>query len=293
MARLTVADMIDAVTDFIPSIAQAKIVRASNYVLQRIHVETSIPEYSTVTTKAKVTTGTVSVAQDSTTATFSSAVLSTSDPFHLVQIEGDSAWFPLTPSSTTVGALASKWAVATDADATYTLVYPSISFPRGVHQVTRIWRESLGDIVYAADRGSDFQAFTGSITGTPTTWSPYAHDSASASPDDDLLRILLTPAPESREVLMYSFVRRPTLLTPGGATSQAYPVPEFWTPTLVAGTLFWLWDQRDKQDRSAYWLSEYNREFSRVRGTLNQSAVVRGRAMTRTLTTFPAQPTQG
>lgn len=276
MARLLVSDLVDEITDTLPSAATVKIVRAANKVILRIFNEVSLPEYGTFTTRVKITSGTVAVTQDSTTATFSGTPLLTTDPFQIVQIEGDDAWFTLTPSSTSVGALGSKWAAATDATATYTLVFPTVSFPKEVGSILRIWRDGERDLKFAADRGSiEGFAFL-NVTGAPQYFSPYLHDSASAAPSDDLLRYILTPAPESREVLSYSFKRRPTLLVQTGGTllTQAVPLPDAWNETIVAGTQFWMWDQRDKQERSKYWRGMYEDAFMRAKASLNPGAVV-------------------
>lgn len=287
MPLKTVAELLDDLCDHIPSGAQAKVVRAANLVIHRIYAETTIPEYSTFTTKAKVTTGTVSVTQDSTGAEFSGTPLSTSDPIVLIQIDGDAQWFAMSITDTNTGVLSSAWAAANNATATYTMVYPAISFPRAVGEILRIWREGEQDVKFCADRGSEW--LSNAVAGTPIRWSPYIHDSASATPNDDLLRILLTPAPESRLVYQIAYKRRPTLLSPSGATTQTIPLPDVWNECVVAGTLFFLWDQRDQQDRSDFWRAEYERVFQRTRGTLLPAASVSPRTR-RHLTVFSPLP---
>lgn len=287
MALMTVENLVDEVTAFVPSAATPKIVRLANAVIRRIYAEITIPSVSTFTTKAKVTTGTVHVIQDSTAAEFSGTPLSTSDPFHLIQIEGDAQWFVIVPSDTNTGALSSAWAAATDTTATYTIVYPAVSFPANVGEILRIWREGEPDLKFCGDRGSEW--LTGSVAGTAQRWSPYLHDSAAANPNDDLLRILLTPAPEVREVWQYAFRRRQTYLSPSGATSQTIPLPDVWNECIVAGILSFLWDQRDEEDRSAYWRNEYERVFQRTRGTLLPAASVTPKAR-RNLTVFSGNP---
>lgn len=287
MALKTIADLQDELSDAIPSAAQEKIVRACNKVVRRIYGAVSFPEYGTVTTKAKVTTGTVAVTQDATTAEFSGTPLSTSNPIALIQIDGDSQWFKLTVIDNNSGTLSSAWAQANNATATYTIVYPAVSFPAAVGEILRIWREGEQDIKFCADRGSEW--LTGSVTGTPMRWSPYIHDSAATTPNDDLLRILLTPAPEVREVLQVAYRRRQTLLTPGGATSQTIPLPDIWWECVVAGVLFFLWDQRDQQDRSAFWRAEYEAVFRRTLGMLLPAAAVTPKVR-RHLTVYSPNP---
>lgn len=275
MSSLLLSDLIDECQDVKAAYPQAKVVRAANKVFRRVGNETYQPTYSTFTTKAKVTTGTVAVTQDSTTATFSSAVLSTSDPMCLVQIEGEGQWFLLTPSSTTVGALSSKWAAATDAAATYALVYPSISFPAAVGEVLRIWREGLDELKFAADRGSP--DVSGWSLGTPAWWSPYARDSSSAAPNDDLRRILLSPAPETRQVWEYAYRPRMTLWTAGGATTQACPLGELWDETVIAGTLCGVYEVRDGIAAAQAKRAEYENAYRRARATIAPAASVKPR----------------
>lgn len=292
MALLTLAELIDECQDVKATLPQAKIVRAANKVIRRIHAETTIPQYSTFTTRAKVTTGTVSVTQDSTTATFSSAVLATSDPIDLVQIEGETAWFLVTPGSTTVGTLSSMWPAATDATATYTLVRPTVSFPRAVAEILRIWRPGLEDLDYAPDRGGDEVERLASVTGTPVRWSPYIHDAATASPNDDLLRIILDPAPESRETWMYSYRSRPALLTPGGATTQTIPLPDVWNEAVIAGTLCGAYEVRDGLAAAGAKRSEYEAIVKRIKGSLLPAAVVKPGVHRRNLTAYSPRPTE-
>lgn len=274
MALLTLANLIDEAQDVHTTIPQAKVVRALNKVLRRIYAETTQPEYTTFTTLPKVTTGTVAVTIDSTAVTFSSAVLSSTNPLMLLQIEGSAAWFVLTYASTTTGTLSSKWAEATDAAATYTLVFPAVSLPFAVGSVLRIWREGLGDIEYAGDRGSDDSSLTTSVTGTPTRWSYYLHDSASANPNDDLLRVLLTPAPETREVFNLTYTRRPTLLSAGGATTQTIPLPDVWNEAVIAGTLAYVHEIRGNNDMAAAKFRFFDRLLKQTKGDTNRAGVV-------------------
>lgn len=274
--RLLGSDLVNLVTDAIPSASTAKIMRAANLVLLRVHNELTLPEYGTFTTRAKVTTGTVSVAAGSTTAEFSGTPIATTDPFSLIQIEGDDAWFTLTPVDTNTGTLGSAWATTTDATATYTLVFPTVSFPKAVGGVLRIWRDGEADLFFAGDRGAAFAPAALGPTGTPTYWSPYLHDSAAASPSDDLVRLLLSPAPESAEVLSYSYRRRPTLLVESGGTvlTQAVPLPDAYNEVVYAGILFWFWNQRDRGGQGEYWRGVYENAFRRVKGYVQPSTMV-------------------
>lgn len=288
MSRLTLASLIDEIGDEIPDVAQAKVVRAANKVLQRIHSETNVMDTSTFTTRAKTTTGTVSATQDSTSLTFSGTPLASTDPYMLIQIEGDDAWFTLTYASTSTGTLSSKWAEATNATATYTIVYPTVSFPQTVGQVHRIWAQGLPDLTKIGDRGEGGDNRLG-FTGRPEEWYYFGLDTASASPNDELLRIGLRPAPEQRWVFHYTFSKRPTLLDPAGATTQTFPLQDFWNEVIVAGTYSWLWSGRDHPERAGYWLGEYERAIMRVKGQVNKSGTVSPRPFLQTRRSIAVQ----
>ena len=72
----------------------------------------------------------------------------------------------------------------------------------------------------------------------------------------DTLRYQLAPAPDIAYVLEYSFKRRKTYFTVSdGATTS--DLPSIYDDALFYGTLWQVWDQEDKQDRSAYWYGMY------------------------------------
>ena len=81
------------------------------------------------------------------TRAFSSGVLGSTDPLALVQVSGDSAWFTVTRNTAdTDGLLSSAWAEATDGTATYSLVYPFISFSAGIGEILKIQRYGVADL---------------------------------------------------------------------------------------------------------------------------------------------------
>jgi hypothetical protein len=260
MALLTLANLLNAVLDEIPGKEQAPIVRAANKVVRRIQSEHVSPVRSTFTTKAPVTTGTVAVTQDSTTVTFSSSILSATDPVMLLQVDGDSTWFVMTYASGTGGVLSSKWAEASDATATYTLVYPTVSFPAAVGQVTQIQQAGYQPLPFRMGESCPY------TTGTPSSWSPYTHDAAAAAPSDDLLRYFLNPAPDQRLVFQFWYKPRTTFLDPGGATSQVIPLPDVWEEAVVQGTLYWLWQQEDTREKALLHHRLYEDALARSRG---------------------------
>lgn len=285
MALLTVADLLDDVLDEIPGKEQQPLIRAVNKVIRRLHTEIVQPERSTFTTKAKTTTGTVSVTQDSTAVTFSSGVLSASDPLRLVQIEGDSTWFLLTRNAAdTAGVLSSAWGEATDATATFTIVYPCITFPSAVGEILRIKRFAEFELEF------DHAGPVPASVGRPLTWGPYVHDSTSASPDDDKLRIFLNPAPEDRLVYSYWYKQRTTFLDPDGATTQTIPFSDLWYEAIVQGVLFHVWKQEAQSEKALLARGLYEDALSRARGSALPGAIIPPRRMRRSLTAWEERP---
>ena len=265
MALLTLAKLLDEVRDEIPNKEQAPIVRAANKVLRRLQTECLLPQRSTITTKAATTTGTVSVTADSTTATFSSGVLSTSDPLRLVQIDGDSTWFTVTRNAAdTAGVLSSAWAEATNATATYKIIYPTLSFPAAVGELLSIWHAGEEPLRFAMNE-TDVQWQT--TVGQPCFWSPLLYDDAAADPNNDLLRIRLHPPTDER--IVYSFLYRPrtTFIDTAGATTQTVSIPDLWTEAVVSGTLFFLWKQEANNEKALLHSALYEAAIARARGS--------------------------
>jgi hypothetical protein len=277
MAQMSAADLIDYVRDHIPDKNQQKILRAANMVIQRIYGEVGQVERSTFTTKAPITTGTVSATQENTAVTFSSAVLGSTFPMMYLKIEGDSTWYTLTYVNTTSGTLSSAFAGDTGAALTYTLAFPVISFPTNVQQVLSIWQETFAPLRFAATERTPGLAErrTELATGRPEYYAPYLFDSSGTTPNDEKLRVILSPAPDDIYAFTYAYKRRPSLLTPGGATSQTLLLPDFFNEAIMAGTLFHCWDQEDAQERSQYWLGLYEAAWRRAMAQVNVSAVTR------------------
>lgn len=277
MALLTVTNLIDEVLAEIPSKETVNIVRAINKVTRRIYTELIEPTRSTFTTKVAIDTGTVSVTQDSTVATFSSGVVLAADPFRIVQIDGEQAWFTLTRGAgDTIGALSSKWPAATNATATYKIAYPTVSFPTAVGEILSVWREGFEPLQFSAD--SRLTTILPQVTsGIPTNISPFFHDEATASPSDDLRRMFLTPVPLVRMVYSYTYKPRFTFLDPAGSVNQTIPLPDIWYESIVAGTLFWLWKQEDALTRIGPQQTIYEAALMRARGANLPNAVIRPR----------------
>jgi len=269
MALLTLAELIDDIRDEIPGKEQAPIVRAANKVIRRIHTEHIRPSRGTFTTMAAVTSGTVAVTRDSTTATFSGSVVLAADPVRLVQISGDQIWFTLTRGAAdTDGVLSSKWAQATDATATYTIVYPTISFPAGVGEILGIQYVDGEQLEFSA--GGQFPQ----TSGVPQSWSPFATDSDAASPSDDLERILLNPGPQERHTYSYWYKPRSTFIATDAATTATIPFSNRWYEAIVQGALSFLWKQEGDATKAMISASLYELAMRRARGADMPAAII-------------------
>jgi hypothetical protein len=270
MALMTLATLLRIVRHEIPGKDQPSVVDAVNMVIRRVHTDTVEPQRTTFTTKAQATTGTVAIAQDATLATFTglATALAATDPLTLVQIDGDSTWFPLTYASASTGNLSSKWAEATVAAATFTLVYPTASFPNTVGEVLNIFRGS-DKLAFRPGGGCPWGV------GSPMSWSPYRHDEASAAPSDDLTRVWLDPAPTDRQALVLEYRPRTPAIATDAATTVTIPFTDLWEEAIVEATLEILWGQEsDGKTRVALKHARAENALARARGGADPAGVI-------------------
>lgn len=270
MALMTLATLLRRVQAELPGKEQAPVVDALNEVVRRVHLETVEPQRTTFTTKAKAVTGTVAATQDSTLVTFTglAAALAATDPVTLVQIDGEGTWFPLTYASASTGNLSSKWPQATVAAATFTLVYPTASLPNAVGEILGIERPGY-KLGFRAGGGCPWQV------GSPSTWSPYRHDEAAASPSDDLTRVWLDPAPSDRQAYSVEYRPRTPEIAIDAATSVTIPFTDMWSRAIVEATLEILWSQEsDGKSRVAMKHGLAEAEMARARGGADPAGVI-------------------
>lgn len=285
MARMTLADMLDEIRDEIPGKEQAPIVRGLNKVIRRIQTELVEPVRSTFTTRAEVTTGTVDVNQDSVTVTFSSGVLGASDPLAIVQISGNSTWFVVTRNGAdTDGILSSTWPEATNATATFTLVYPLVTLDSAVGEITSVKRFGEQALVYKASGGVPY------TIGQPLWYSPYSIDTSSAAPDDDRTRIYLGPAPTTREAYTYWYRERTPFLDPAAATTVTIPFTDLWRESVVQGVLYFMWKQEGDMAKAGMAQALYESSVARARGASQPAAVIQPRNVTGGLYAYEDRP---
>lgn len=274
MSQPTLLTVRDFVRDYIPDVPIAKLVRKLNVILEEVFEEIAQIEWSTVTTKAQVTTGAVNAANGSTAVTFSSAVLTfpNTDSLILVQIAGSNAWYTVTPSSTTVGALSSAFEGVTGAALTFTIVYPVVVFPAAVGEVLSMQRLGYPMLAYAQRENAPFRLQM-EIIGQPLYYGPYLFD-ATATPDD-AHRLLLTPFPDATYTYNYSYLKRPTLLAITDATTTKLAIPSSFARAVEFGTLALCWSQEDGGVRFGEWWGRYQKALQQTRANANTSVTPR------------------
>ena len=270
MALLTLADVLNECADEIPgkAVQQAQIVRALNKVLRRIQTEFVEPTRMTFTTRVATTSGTVNATQDSTAVTFSGTPLLSTDPLMLIQIQGESTFFILTYASTSTGTLSSKWAQATNATATYTIVYPTVSFPATVGEVVRVQQYGYEPLNFRLGGTCPW------LTGIPTSWSPYYHDEQGTTPNDDLTRIFLDPAPADRFVFEAWVKPRTARFFNDTATTETIPFSDLWWEAITEGVKYFAFKQTSETDKAMLQSALYEGALQRARGAALPAAVV-------------------
>lgn len=266
MSLLTIGGVIDFVRDFVPGCPQAKVVRKLNLILSEVHEEIAQVEWTTFSTRAPVTTGTVSVAAGSAAVTFSSAVLTfpNTDSLVMVRIDADTnaTWFTVTPSSTTVATLSSKYAGSTDTVATYKIVYPVVVFPAGVGQVLHVQRAKGEKLSFATRENAQARA-SSDVVGRPLWYGPYVHDSA-ATPDD-AHRLVMTPFPDAAYSYECSYMNRPTYLGVADATTVKLDLPQLFDKAVLFGTLALCWSQEDGDTKFGPWWGRFQKALGNAR----------------------------
>lgn len=255
MAQLTLAQLKAEVGDYVPDHPLAKVARAANNVLRRIHRELGQIGRTTFTTTPPYETGTLTATQGSTTITGSGTSWQTGWKEALIRISGDDTWYGVTFASTTGGTLSSAFAGAGGAGLTYEIVFPSVILPSSVLEPIRIWRPGEADLKWEGDESIEELAYQ-LEPGQPKYWSPAAMEDGSSSVDE--LRIRLTPPPDDYYSFALACRKNLTVFDPDGADTQKSYLPSYMNEAIIRGTIFHVFDQVDKQDRSMYWKALYD-----------------------------------
>lgn len=269
MAQKTLTSLTAEVQDYIPEIAMAKVGRAANMVLQRIAKEFAEYGRTTFTTRAKTTTGTVAVTLNSTGVTFSSAVLASTDPIMLIKVDGVDDWIVLTYASTTTGTLSSAWPAATNATATYTIVYPTVTFGSDVLHPHKIKQENYEPLKVIGDLNREATSYA---PGRPIAWS-FTSTNTGATPDDSY-RIWLHPAPDDEYLYQVAYKKRPQAYTVSDGSTKSN-LPAIWDATLFYGTMFHAFLMDSKAEEASPWKGLYEEAFMEARSTVMSEYLTR------------------
>lgn len=274
MSQLTLAQVLRLVRSHIPGLPQDKVVDNLNLTLEEVHEEIAQIEWGTFTTRAQVQTGTVSVTNNAVSVTFSSAVLTfpVTNILIFCRIDPDGTWFMVTPSSTTVGALSSAYAGATDAAATYTIVYPVIVLPAAVGKVLSIQSAGYPALTFA-DRDNMAMRAEVEIVGRPLWYGSYDTD-PNATPDD-AERLVLTPFPDATYSFNYSYMKRQARIATNAATTVTVGLAASYDRTILEGTLARCLFQEKGESVGGPWWGRYQKSLKNARGNTNTGVAPR------------------
>ena len=261
--RLQFSDVISFVQDYIPATPQAKIGRKLNLILEDIYTEISQVQVSTFTTRAPTTSGTVTATNNSNAVSFSGTPLLSTDPLQYIQIDGSSEWYELSYVSTSTGTLSSVFEGTTGAGLTYTIAYPTVSFPSAVQQVLSITKQGFEPLKYSSK--SNLEERGTIITPAQPVWySPYLFNASTGATPDDAHRILLLPFPDAQYTFSYTYMSRPALLSVSGATTQYIPLPSLFNRCVQFGTLALCYGQDDGEGALGPWWGRYLKELTKA-----------------------------
>lgn len=279
MSQILFSEVVTFVRVHLPNLPQLTIGTHLNLMLEEIYERLALNYYSTFTTRAATTTGTVSVTAGSTAVTFSSGVLGASDGMRVFQSNGDSTWYVLTRTNATTGVLSSAYAGATDATATYTILYPTVTFGAGVGTILRVGRANTNLELDLAAGAARNRVTMGVTSGIPLYYAPYAFDDG-ATPND-AHRIILTPFPNTAQAYEYEYDARPTLVDPSAAdpTTVSVAIPTTFRKPLLYGTLGLCW-LREDQDSSDRWTSKAEEAIRQAMATKSKEVSGRRQGLT-------------
>lgn len=263
---LTLSELQTQVKDFVPNKDADSIMRAGNFALRELFRKMAPLRRTTLTTTAPKTAGTLTVTQGSAAVVGLGTDFQTTDVDAMIKIQGEDTWFSIATRTDTLNiTLSSAWAQANGAGLTYQVVYPFVALPSGVQDVKRVWRTGRADLVYAGDeRSSEVESLIMS-PGEPTMFC----DAIESVATTGVRRIQLVRPPDAAYVFNLSYRVRPTLMTAAGSTSG---LPETWDDAFFALTMVYVWDQEDKQDRSAFWVRKARDAVSDVMAHANTAA---------------------
>ncbi len=264
MAQMLYSDLQTQVQDWLPGKQAAPIVRAANYALRKLYERAGPTVRLNLTTTALYETGTVAITQGQTALTMAGGTFAAGTDGQLIQCDGEMTWYGFTRVGANTGTLASGFGGATLTAGTYQLVYAYYDLPTTISATFNLWRDPQTRLTRMNDE--EFTRFMGGpqSPGQPRQYALVkgTHTTNSA------VRILLAPYPDAVYTYTGSGRARPTLFT--GTGSEYTGLPEEYDEALLAGALFYLTDQRDKQDRSGWWFGYWEKTLKEAQATQNE-----------------------
>lgn len=256
MSRLTFAQAKARIQHHLPDKGATSILDALNLGIQEVALHFPSKGRGTFTTLPTLSGGTVTATQDSTDIVGSGTAFAAGYQDGLFRASGDDAWFGVpTVTDTTNIAISSAWAQDSGASKTYELTQPFITLPAGVMRLERLWIAGAPVLEAQGDEKSEW--WSEPYTGQPTHWSDASIGSSGER------RIMLTPFPDIRYVVRYTYSEEPTLYTSSDASETN--LPGFLNPLIVAAALWQAWDQEDSPERSRYWYQRFELLLRRAR----------------------------
>lgn len=266
MAQLTLANLTTQVQDHMPGKQSGEITRAANMALRRLYEVVGPTVRFTLTTVAPYSTGTVAITQGQTAVTLTTGTFAASTEGQLIQPDGETTWYGFTYGSASTGTLSSGFAGSTLTAGTYTLAYANYDLPVGISSVFNLWRSTNSRL----ERMND-EEWVRFMEGPQSPGEPryYAIVKGTTSASS-AVRVMLMPFPDAIYTYTGSARARPTLFT--GSGTEYTGLPEDYDEAMLAGTLYFLWDQHDKQDRSQWWRAVWEDTLKTAKGKKNEAA---------------------
>ena len=247
MAQMLYTTLVATVRDFISGKSDGSVLRAANLALEELYMVAGPAKRWTLSTTAPYSTGTVAITQGQTAVTLTTGTFATGTDGQLIRVAGDDTWFGFTRTGGATGTLSSAWTASTVTVATFEVVYAFYDFPTDILGAFKIWDVGEDPLHRVAD-----EEYAQVLRASTTPAKPLSYAIVKCVTSGvSSLRAELIPYPDAA----YSFTgmgkARATAFV--GTGTEYTGLPEELDRVLLAGTLHYLWDQEDKQDRGAVW----------------------------------------
>jgi hypothetical protein len=264
MSQLTYANLSTQVLDWAPGWQAGPILRASNLALRDVYALVGPTVRFTLTTTAIYNTGTVAVTQGDTAVTLTTGTFAAGTDKQIIQMSGENTWYEFTRSSGSAGVIGSGFAGTTLTAGTFTVAYAYYDLPTTVSSVFSLWRGPRKRLARMNDEERDRFMDTSQVPGTPLSYLIAKGTTAGSS----AVRIMLVPYPDTVYTFLGSGRARPTVFT--GSGTEYTGLPEDYDQALIAGTLYYILNQKDKADSSAWWKREWEDFIGNAKAQQNE-----------------------